>query len=393
MIKSFISFLIEAAKVHATTGHLPHVEALLYEDPSKAFRHFDNTVNRFQNKPAEGKLSQKADGGTSVKIARMPDGTPAVAYKTGKWFTNHQQIEDHAKKNDAPHYRDIYKPLLNMVSGMKKLKRGTAIQADIIYQSAPKKKKKKTITPTELPGISQPNTIKYKIEKGHKLVLAAHSQYRVNKSGELKKTSSHPDVRMLSAKGVHAPELAMKDNIKLQLSPQRTQAISDELASAKKSMTPEVTEFASGVRGLHPKFTQFFDQYHSHASRTNGVRSVEGLRDYMDGFMSKKAQSSLKPATQTALRTTIGGIIDTHAHHFGSLFNAHNSMIRAKHHVLDQMREHEGQFQLQTHGGEEHEGIVSSIGTPGVDEHQAKFVREGPAGFPKKNTDNERTFK
>ena len=50
MIKSFISFLTEAAKVHATTGHLDHVEALLYQDPSKAFRHFDNTVNRFQNK-------------------------------------------------------------------------------------------------------------------------------------------------------------------------------------------------------------------------------------------------------------------------------------------------------------------------------------------------------
>jgi hypothetical protein len=34
--------------------------------------------------------------------------------------------------------------------------------------------------------------------------------------------------------------------------------------------------------------------------------------------------------------------------------------------------------------------MVSSIGTPGVDEHQAKFVREGPAGFPKKNNDNPR---
>jgi len=381
MIKSFISFLTEAAKVHATTGHLDHVEALLYQDPSKAFRHFDNAVNRFQNKPAEGKISQKADGGTSVKIARMPDGTPAVGYKTGEWFTTHQQIEDHAKKNKAPHYKKIFSPLLNMVSGMKKLKKGTAIQADIIHQSD---------TPTELPGISQPNTIKYKIEKGHKLVLAAHSQYRVKKSGELKKTSSHPDVGMLSAEGVHAPELAMKDNIKLQLHPQRTQAISDELASAKKAMSPKVRKFASGVRGLHPKFTQFFDQYHSHASRTSGVRSIDGLRDYIDGFMSKKAQSSLKPATQTALRTTIGGIIDTHAHHFGPLFDTHNAMIRAKHHVLDQMREHEGQFQLQTHGGEEHEGIVSSIGSAGVDEHQAKFVREGPAGFPKKNNDNPR---
>ena len=60
MIKSFISFLIEAAKVHATTGHLPHVEALLYEDPSKAFRHFDNTVNRFQNKHAMISLQERA---------------------------------------------------------------------------------------------------------------------------------------------------------------------------------------------------------------------------------------------------------------------------------------------------------------------------------------------
>lgn len=385
MIKSFISFLIEAAKVHATTGHLPHVEALLYEDPSKAFRHFDNTVNRFQNKPAEGKVSQKADGGTSVKIARMPDGTPAVGYKTGEWFTNHQQIEDHAKKKNKPHYIDTYKPLLNMVSGMKKLKRGTAIQADIIHQSD---------KPTELPGTSKPNAITYKIDKGHKLVLAAHSQYGIDGDGTLTKTSSHPDVSMLSAEGVHAPELAMKDNIKLQLSPQRTQAISNELASAKKAMTPEVTTFASGVRQLHPKFKPFFDQYHGHASRTTGVRSVEGLKKYVARYMKKPSQVTKKTsAWRRATRKILNDTIDTHAHHFGPLFDTHNAMIRAKHHVLDQMREHEGQFQLQTDGGEEHEGIVSSIGMPGVDEHQAKFVREGPAGFPKKNTDNERTFK
>lgn len=57
--------------------------------------------------------------------------------------------------------------------------------------------------------------------------------------------------------------------------------------------------------------------------------------------------------------------------------------LALKHHVLDQFRTHADQFDLETDRGEEHEGIVSD-----VDGHQAKFVREGPDGFPKKNADN-----
>jgi hypothetical protein len=43
------------------------------------------------------------------------------------------------------------------------------------------------------------------------------------------------------------------------------------------------------------------------------------------------------------------------------------------------MREHEGRFQLQTHRGEEHEGFVSSIGTPEkMKEWQNLFERVKP---------------
>ena len=67
----------------------------------------------------------------------------------------------------------------------------------------------------------------------------------------------------------------------------------------------------------------------------------------------------------------------------------HFNINNAKHAILDQFKTHSDQFLgLRTHAEEEHEGFVSSMGKPGVSETQAKFVREGPGGFPAKNTEN-----
>jgi hypothetical protein len=75
--KTYFQFIAEAAKVHVTTGHLDHVTHF-YANPSETFRHFTNVVNHFEGKKAAGTISQKADGGMSVKAGKLPNGTPVV---------------------------------------------------------------------------------------------------------------------------------------------------------------------------------------------------------------------------------------------------------------------------------------------------------------------------
>ena len=221
----------------------------------------------------------------------------------------------------------------------------------------------------------------------------------------MKKTSNTPDVSQLQAPGVHAPELAMGKNLKLEMHPNRSKKIHELVNDAKSQMTPELSKFAKTLHtgsGHHPKFHEFHEQYHSHSSRTSGVRSVPEMRAYVDTFTNKKAQQPAKRKTETdaehkmrvsthktELSRALHANIDKHEEKFHKVFGIHNQLISAKHHILDQMREHEGQFQLQTHAGEEHEGLVSSLPKHGM----AKFVREGPAGFPKKNNDNPRFAK
>lgn len=388
MIKTYFQFINEA-KVHATTGHLDHVTHL-YHDPKTTFEHFENVISHFSGKKAKGTISQKADGGMSVKAVRMPNGTVGVGYKTGQIFTTPEQIAATGKE----HYVRSLTPVLHSTQNMN-IKKGTGFQFDLLHQSD---------TPTTRASISQPNTIHYKIPKGHHLSIAAHSEYSVNNSGEMKKTSSTPDVSQLQAPGVHAPELAMGKNIKLGLSPDRKKKIQEHIKVAKKLLTPKLAKFARTLvtgEGHHKKFSAFHEQYHSHSSRTSGERSVGEMREYVKTFVNKKAQhpgrkknesdaqyESRVNAHKAQLSKELHANIDKHENHFHKLFGIHNHLIHAKHHILDQMREHEHQFQLQTHNGEEHEGLVSSIGTPGKDERMAKFVREGPTGFPKKNHNN-----
>ena len=387
MNKTYFQFIAEAAKIHVTTGHLDHVTHF-YANPSETFRHFTNVVNRFEGKKSAGTISQKADGGMSVKAGKLPNGTPVVGYKTGEMFSTAEQIAETGKD----HYVRSLTPILQSLQAMQ-MKPGTGFQFDLLHQSD---------APTSKKTISQPNTIHYTIPKGTQLSVAAHSQYSVDKNGEMQKTSNTPDVSQLQAPGVHAPELAMGDNIKLGLSSERSKKIKTAVSEAKKSLTPKLAKFARTLvtgEGHHPKFSAFHEQYHSHSSRSSGVRSVEEMRKYVDIFTSKKAQQpairkgetkeqhASRAATHKAgLSKELHASISEHEGKFHTLFGIHNQLISAKHHVLDQMREHEHQFQLQTHNGEEHEGLVSSLPEQGM----AKFVREGPQGFPKKNNDNPR---
>lgn len=390
MTKRYFTFLTEAKKVHVTTGHLDHVTHF-YSDPLSAFKHFQNAMAVFQGKKSKGTISQKADGGMSVKAVRFPNGMYGVGYKTGEIFTDEDQIAATGKE----HYVRSLVPVLNAVRSMEGFQPGTGFQFDLLHQSDEPTKKSK---------VSQPNTIFYKIPKDTHLSIAAHSQYAVDDDGVMRKVSSTPDVSQLQAPGVHAPMLAMGEHLGLQLHPNRRKAIEEHLASARGLLNPKLMKFARTLmtgKGHHPKFSAFHDQYHSHSSRTSGERSVQEMRDYIKQFVNKKAQHPNRRKTETdeqyaarveeaktKLSRELNSHIDNHESRFHTLFAAHNHLINAKHHLLDQMREHEGQFQLQTHNGEEHEGFVSSIGNPGTDERMAKFVREGSTGFPKKNHNN-----
>jgi hypothetical protein len=389
VIRTFFTFLSEAT-AHATTGHLEHVTHF-YEDPSRAFNHFRNAMSVFSGRKSKGTISQKADGGMSVKAVRFPNGVTGVGYKTGEIFTNPEQIAATGKE----HYVRSLTPVLHSVRNMQGLKPGTGFQFDLLHQSD---------EPTKKTKVTQPNTIFYKVPKGHHLSIAAHSQYSVDDKGVMKKTSSQPDISQLQAPGVHAPQLAMGKHLGLKLSKERKKKIDEHLKAARGLLTPKLAKFAKTLHtgeGHHKKFAEFHSQYHNHSARTSGERSVAEMRDYVKHFVSKKAQHPARRKTETDQQYTarvsahtqqlsreLNSHIDKHERHLHNLFGAHNHFISAKHHLLDQMREHEGAFQLQTHNGEEHEGFVSSIGTPGTNEHMAKFVREGPMGFPKKNHNN-----
>jgi hypothetical protein len=374
MMYSFYQYLLEA-KAHATTGHLEHVGDLLYHgDPHSAIEHMEHTHNRFQGHHNDNhKLSLKVDGGMSIVVGRNHKGQHFVSYKTGsEQFTSHEQIAATGKE----HYVRELSPVLKHAKKMEGLKPGTAFQADIVHNSE------------EHSEVAQPNAIKYKVPKNKKLVLAAHSQYKVGKEGELTKTTSHPDVHSMTSKDTHAPDLAMGKNVHLKLDSKRHKKISHHLGQARKLLTPETSEFAKTLP-QQGKFHEFLKQYSNHEARTTGKRSVKAMTKHIDTYMSKSAQSKLKPDTQKKLRGSLNDFISNNKHHFDTLFKVHDHINQAKHHLLDELEQnHKHHFDIHTHGGEEHEGMVSSLGRPGKNEVQAKLVREGPGGFPEKNTAN-----
>ena len=378
-MRSFFDYLTEAAKVHATTGHLEHVGDLLYHgDPHSAIEHMEHVHNRFLGHHNDNhKLSLKVDGGMSIVIGRNHKGQHFVSYKTGsEQFTSPEQIAATGKE----HYVRELTPILHHAKKMGGLKPGTAFQADIVHNSE------------EHADVTQPNAIKYKVPKHKKLVLAAHSQYSVGKDGSLSKTTSHPDVHSLTTKDTHAPDLAMGKNVHLKLDSKRHKEIQKHLGNARKLLTPEVADFAKSLHsgeGHNPRFHEFLKQYSNHEARTTGVRTVKGLTKHIDTYMGKSAQSKLKPDTQKKIRDSFHDTIKNNSHHFKTLFTIHDHINKAKHHLLDELEQnHKHHFDIHTHNNEEHEGMVSSLGRPGKNEVQAKLVREGPGGFPEKNTAN-----
>ena len=376
--------LMEATKVakpkkstDETTGHLPHVGELLYSsNPHSAIKHVAKVHDRFRGKHSpDHKTSLKVDGGMSVVLGRHQDGRHFVSYKKGsQQFENHGEIAATGKE----HYVREMSPLLDHAKRMN-LKPGHAFQADIVHNTK------------EHSETTKPNATTYKVPKGKHLVLAAHSQYSVGHGGELKKTTSHPDVKQLEDGNIHAPDLSLGKHVDLSIGKERSKKIGEHLKAAKGHMTKETTKFAkdlaSGKGGHHSKFKAFIDQYNSHAARTSGQRSVEGARKYVSDFMAKKSQSSSSEKSQKALHDSLHKSLSDHEQHFHNLFNAHNHINAAKHHILDEFKGHAHKFDIHTRGGEEHEGIVSTIG----EKHQAKLVREGPGGFPEKNEKNQKT--
>lgn len=201
----------------------------------------------------------------------------------------------------------------------------------------------------------------------------------------MKKITSHPDVSQLQGEGIHAPDLAIRKSTKLSLSRKRDVAITKHLAAAQRHLTPEVHEFSRKLVG-NKRLHDIVRQYSNTSARTTGKRSVEGLKAHAQKFITKTNKSEKGRAKALA---AVHGEIDANAHHFDAMFKAHHHINQATHHMLDQFKEHAHQFDIDTHGGEEHEGLVSTMGK-GKKQVQVKLVRQGPGGFPARNFANPR---
>jgi len=204
----------------------------------------------------------------------------------------------------------------------------------------------------------------------------------------MKKVSNQPDVSQLSAEGVHAPDLSIHKGIGLGISDKRSNAVTKHLEAAKKHLTPEVSEFSSRMasgEGVHKRMHELVRNYSNAAARTTGKRSVAGLRNHVSGYAERTVKSE---AGRKKLHDALHADIDANKHHLNALFKAHHHIVQAKHHMLDEFeKSHRGKFDIDTHGGEEHEGLVSSMKTP-HGESMVKLVREGEGGFPARNTAN-----
>lgn len=370
--KLFEHLLLEAKRVVETTGHVTHIGDFLYRGkPELAFKHLTSVHKRFRGiETPDHLMSLKADGGMSVVGKKHKNGKIAVAYKGGaEEFTDPSEIARTGKEHFV---RDLT-PFLHIVSKMD-LKPGTAVQGDLLFTSGHR-------------GTVQPNTITYEAPHGAQIGFAPHSQYATD-GLDLRKTSSHPDHSRLKAEGAFIPNLAITRETKLSLTPERHKIITNSIASAKKALRQKGT--MSFLRKLprDEKFHRMLQEYSNHAARTSGERSVKGLIDFVGVHMGKASQKKLSEKTKKARIAQFTKTINDNAHHFEAVFTAHGHFNTAKHAILDQFREHDHQFELKTHRGEEHEGIMSILGKPGPTETQAKFVREGPGGFPEKNVKN-----
>ena len=408
-MRSFVKFLYEAA-THATTGHLEHAGDWLFGvkdqtseqfNPLGAIDHIEKTHERFKGNPhPEHNLSLKVDGGMSIVVGRDHNGKHFVAYKTSAdkvKFYNEKQIRQFSEQENKPYYNDLIH-VLKRTKNMKNLQNGHAFQADLVHNNDSE----------EHTETVQPNAIKYRPPKGKKLMLATHSQYEVHpETGKLIKTSDRPDLSQLEEKHTHAPSLGVHEGVKLSMSDEGHEKMNYHLKQAKKYMDKDAIALVKSIhadaRGegsgvAHPHFHAFLKHYSNNMARTTGTRSVESLKKHADKIRDKELKDAQKEAVKKGKTfdpnsKKVQNINEKHrAFHdfikknqksFNKVFQAHNHITHAKHTILDHFRDHEHQFDVQTHGGEEHEGLVSVTGGT-----MAKLVREGPGGFPEKNVAN-----
>jgi len=366
------SLLLEAkGRVVETTGHMTHLgDFLYYGKPELAIKHLNAVHRRFRGRGTPNhKMSLKADGGMSIVVKKHKDGTPAVAYKSGAAeFTSEDQIRAAGKE----HFTRELVPALRLAQRLN-LKPGTAVQGDLLFTSGHQ-------------GTVQPNTITYHAPHGAEIGFAPHSQYSTD-GLNLRKTSSHPDHSGLQIAGAFIPNLAITPKTKLSLTAQRHKIVTSSIAAAQKALAQKGTTKFLRKLPQDKKFHRMLQEYSNHAARTSGERTLKGLTEFIPVHMAKASQRNLSEKTKKAMIDSFHATINQNAHHFTNAFAAHGHINAAKHAILDQFAEHGDQFDLKTADGE-HEGFVSSMGRPGIAETQAKFVREGPSGFPARNTEN-----
>jgi hypothetical protein len=388
------------------TGHLQHLGDYLFYgeketatkkgldvDPNRALRHLKSISHRFTTgKTKKGhQLTLKIDGGMSVAGGMDHEGNHFVGYKGidgsehENAFKSEEQIQEYAERNNKPHFVREMIPLLRHVKNMK-LKPGDAFQGDIVHNAKTNE------------GHAQPNTIKYEVSPKHELVLAIHSQHRLNEiTGKFEKQTNYADPKKFSGKNINSPDLAMDERVKLDLDKKTNTKVSSHIEAAENAMTPETVEFAKSILHgdtTHKKFFDFLQQYSNHEARTTGSRDVDRMRSHVDVYMNKSAQKNLKNAD--SVRKGLLDAIDRNEHHFHNLFTAHNHITQAANHILGGVEKAKGQFAIRVHKDspyKRHEGIVSSDrdtkGRNAGDEIQAKLTVQGPTGFSKANKDNE----
>ena len=373
--RMFEELLAEAkGRVVETTGHMTHLgDFLYYGAPDHAIKHLEAVHRRFSTGAStpNHKMSLKADGGMSIVLKRHKDGTAAVAYKSGAAeYTTPEQIHATGKAH-------LIKELIPALDFTRRssIKPGTAIQGDLMFTQAHS-------------GRIQPNAIHYHAPADASFGFAPHSEYTTD-GLNLRKVSSHPDTSGLKVSGAWIPDLAITKQTKLSLHPKLHKIVSSSIAAAKKILAnKDIAKFAKTLPS-DIKFHRMLQEYSNHAARTTGERSAQGLREFIPVHMAKSSQKGLSDKTKKAMTDSFHSTLDQHGSSIGGLFQAHAHINNAKHALLDQFKTHSDQFLgLRTHAEEEHEGFVSSMGKPGVSETQAKFVREGPGGFPAKNTEN-----
>ena len=365
-IRPFTDYIIEQDEKPRveTTGHMIHVGDMLYSgSPSDAIDHSRAMFNRFNGlHTADHNASLKVDGGMSVIMGKEADGRPFVGYKSGRErFYDHDSIAASGKE----HYVRTLSPALDATASMENLKDGVAVQADVLH--GPEHKNR----------VYQSNTIRYKTNpraKG-KFAFAPHSQYDVTRT-DLIKTSDEPDHEQLQSSLAHAPELSLT-NREFNLSPYRKDSIAQHLAQAEDILGDETTRAYAGRIPEDKNFHKLLQGYSNHTARTSGRRTLEGLKDFADGYVTKTRPESTRGKWLKGHMKHI----NNNATQLDNLFTAHHHINHAKHHMLDSFRAHHDDYDIVPHGNHEHEGLVGHL----KDKTSAKFVREGPGGFSAKN--------